>query len=120
MWAVANICFNAKKPIALKAIEEGGLEVIKEYLGSTDVHLTATLLRSLENLFERCADGENKAVEKFEAVGGMKVLELLQLNPNVAIYKMVIGIFAKYVQCEETTLEAIRSETTNMEVSGKL
>jgi len=96
--------------------------VIKDYLPSTDINLMVTLLKALEHLFESCVNttGYNIAVEKFDSIGGMKVLEPLQLNPNVEIYKMVVNILKKYTACEETTIDIIKNEASSMEITNNL
>jgi hypothetical protein len=85
-------------------------------LDSQDPTLLRILLQAISRLL-KCAEIEGEAnilAERVDCLGGLTKLEALQLHPNEDIYDAVAHILTKYFHTEQTTAEALRSQTTSV------
>ena len=82
--------------------KDGILKGLFAMIDRKEPKILEIILRALERLLEAGKSMEfNAIVEEWQAIGGMKKIEELQLHENKDIYSMVIRIFENYYQVEE-------------------
>ena len=102
LWTIANACEEATKEQLLQMFKDGILKGLFGMIDRKEPKILEIILRALERLLEAGKSMEfNAIVEEWQAIGGMKKIEELQLHENKDIYSMVIRIFENYYQVEE-------------------
>jgi len=88
--------------------EQGGIEVLVEALKESDNVLLDMALRAVSQVLLCGTDTkkeENVLANKFEDVGGVKVLEELQKHENERIHELSVSILCKYYNVEEIMID---------------
>ena len=118
---VINVCMNVPVSQVIKAVNQGALRTLAEFLSCNDIGILGILLLSLNHLLEcgRYLSEGNCVLEKFEELNGVRSLESLQLHPNKKIYELVVDIFNKYIPCQVTTQSELENSSGIMQDTAK-
>ncbi len=88
-------------------VDAGALDALTAMLSDNDVELALTILSGIDNILTVGQGGEedeNAMVIAFDAKGGLRKLEELQLHPAKKIFEKVQYILEKFYSVEPSRL----------------
>ena len=100
-------------------VEEGALLAITEMLNGSDASLILLLLNAVKHILMcgESEDYENDLAAQFEAIGGVRKLEILQHHENKQVYEMsteIMKLFYETVEIECAPTETDSPEQPNI------
>lgn len=98
LWTLYNLSGSKDYSIVSYLLSKGLLKVLIEEMGLKDVGILHLVLGTVENLLRpsHCEDKASEAEMMFEALGGVALLEKMQLHENKAIYDKVVRLMDEF------------------------
>ena len=108
-WAICNACTEGNEEQLHLLIEEGVLFALVEMLASSDVQLLELVLDALVPIL--AVDAARQSATGYctmlETLGGLQLLEKLQLHSNPTIYQKVVALLKAHYELEECSTPGI-------------
>ncbi|KAK4299200.1 hypothetical protein Pmani_028518 [Petrolisthes manimaculis] len=103
-WALGNLTSNGNGEQIEHLIEAGGVEALARVLPVTEISTVTAALASLNQIFKHPELGGN-AIDRFEEVGGVEHVEMLQHHNNPSLSDKAKDIITNYFTQADEKME---------------